>query len=190
MLDARPSGGQDSLDPIETHSHRREAAELAWTIRGSDERLIECDAKSGCRAIPRKRREPVSKQVLIVEDDEDARVVYQNALKARGYTVTAARQGAEGVHLARKLRPNLILLDIRMPVMNGWQALHYLRSYEETRSIPVCAISAYPPEKEELERFGSMDCDWYLMKPISPRDVVAEVESRIGPPTAQAGVFG
>lgn len=131
----------------------------------------------------------MSKQVLIIEDDEDARIMYQNALKARGYTVTTARQGAEGVHLARKLRPNLILLDIRMPVMNGWQALRYLRSYDETRSIPVCAISAYPREKEEMERLGTMDYDCYLMKPISPRDVVAEVERWIGPPAATAGTF-
>ena len=61
----------------------------------------------------------VPKTVLIVEDDEDTRTVYADALRERGYRVLTATQGAEGVHLARRHRPDLILLDIRMPVMDG-----------------------------------------------------------------------
>jgi CheY-like chemotaxis protein len=122
------------------------------------------------------------KTVLIVEDDEDTRSIYSTAIAERGYRVLTASQGAEGVHLARRHRPDLILLDIRMPVMDGWQVMRYLKSFPHTRSIPVCAISAYAPEEEELEQIGQMEFDCFLMKPIDPRDIVAEVEARIGPP--------
>lgn len=122
------------------------------------------------------------KCVLVVEDDEDTRAIYAAALETRGYRVITADHGAEGVHLARLHRPDLILLDIRMPVMNGFQAMRYLRSYRETASIPVCAISAYAPDEHgqrEAERMGFYG---FLIKPIDPSDVVAEIEERIGPP--------
>lgn len=92
-----------------------------------------------------------------------------------------ATHGAEGVHLARRHRPDLILLDIRMPVMDGWQAVHYLRSFPQTRAIPICAISAYEPEPEELERTRRLQFDCFLTKPMDPRDLVQEIEDRIGP---------
>ena len=125
------------------------------------------------------------RSVLIVDDDEDNRRIYSAALSERGYRVLVAKHGAEGVHIARAHRPALILLDIRMPVMDGWGAIRWLKSYPETRSIPVCAISAYAPDEEELRRVGENAFDSYLMKPLDPRDLVAEVEARIGrPPTA------
>lgn len=129
----------------------------------------------------------MTQRVLIVEDDEDTRAMYQTALEARGYRVFTAEHGAEGVHLARRYQPDLILLDILMPVMDGWQALRYLRSYTETRAIPICAISAYAPDEKELERAGSMDFDCFLIKPVEPAEVVSEVERRIGRPW-QSGI--
>ena len=81
------------------------------------------------------------KSILIVDDDEDNRRIYSAALSERGYRVLVAMHGAEGVHLARTHKPALILLDIRMPVMDGWGAIRWLKSYPETRRIPVCAIS-------------------------------------------------
>jgi CheY-like chemotaxis protein len=121
------------------------------------------------------------KTVLIVEDDEDTRKIYAAALTERGYQVVTATQGAEGVHLARRHRPDLILLDIRMPVMNGWSTARYLKADVDTRHIPICAISAYDIEEEEgAGQPVHFDC--FLMKPIDPHAVVAEVERRIGPP--------
>ena len=122
------------------------------------------------------------KTVLIIEDDEDMRGIYSAALSRRGYQVLSASQGAEGVHLARTRRPDLILMDIRMPVMSGWGAIRYLRSYRETQKIPVCVISAHEPEEEELEKLGGPALDCFLTKPIDPTALVAEVEARIGPP--------
>lgn len=122
------------------------------------------------------------KTVLIIEDDEDMRGIYSAALSRRGYRVLSAGQGAEGVHLARTRQPDLILLDIRMPVMSGWGAIRYLRSYRETQRIPICVISAHEPEAEELQTLGEQAFDCFLTKPIDPTALVAEVEARIGPP--------
>lgn len=122
----------------------------------------------------------MQRTVLVIEDDEHTCAVYQMALSTRGYRVMMAAQGAEGVHLARTRRPDLVLLDIRMPVMDGWDALRYLRSYPETSHTPVCAISAFAPTRDELERFSDLDC--FLVKPVDPREIVQMVEDRIGPP--------
>lgn len=124
----------------------------------------------------------MSRTVLIVEDERDTREMYRLALERRGYRVLTAEHGAEGVHLARRRGPDLILLDIRMPVMDGVDALTYLRTYPETMRIPVCAISAYELQDDDHVRLGSMHFDCVLTKPVQPTDVVAEVESRIGPP--------
>lgn len=122
------------------------------------------------------------KTVLIIEDDQDTRSIYETALTERGFRVRTAGQGAEGVHLARTHPPDLILLDIRMPVMDGWGAIRYLKSYPETRQIPICGISAYAPDEEELERAGEAAFDCFLLKPIDPKEVVAQIEARIGRP--------
>lgn len=123
----------------------------------------------------------MAKTVLIIEDDEDTRAIFGAILSERGYEILTASQGAEGVHLARTRRPDLILLDIRMPVMDGWIAIRYLKSYGETLKIPVCAISAFEPDEQELEEVGGMPFDCFLMKPIDPNKVVAEIISRVGP---------
>jgi CheY-like chemotaxis protein len=131
---------------------------------------------------PAKEGRAMPKTVLIIEDDEDTRTIYTEGLQDAGYRVIGARNGAEGVHLARTSRPQLILLDIRMPVMDGLDALRYLRSLRETERIPICGISAHSLSEEEQSRAGAMSFDCFLMKPIDPRDVVAEVLSQIGPP--------
>lgn len=125
------------------------------------------------------------KIVLIVEDDEDTRGIYGTALAEHGYQVITAVNGAEGVVLARRHRPDVILMDIRMPVMNGYQAIRYLRSYRETANIPVCAISAYAPDEREQKSADELGFNCFLTKPIDPVQVVSEIEQRIGPPLPQ-----
>lgn len=127
----------------------------------------------------------MAKTVLIVEDDEDTRIIYETALVERGFDVLTAAHGAEGVHLARRHRPDVILLDIRMPVMDGWQATCYLRSFPETCRIPVYGISAYSPEHEELAGIGRAEFVSLLTKPMDPRDVVSTIEAHIGPPRVE-----
>src|SRR5690606_21157482 len=84
------------------------------------------------------------------------------------------------VHLARQTRPAAILLDLRMPLMDGFQALHYLRRFTETRSIPICAISAYPVSDEERDVVTLLE--GFLEKPATGQKVVAAIEARVGPP--------
>lgn len=121
------------------------------------------------------------KTVLVVEDDADTRNIYGTALSECGYRVLMAVHGAEGVALARRFRPDLILMDIRMPVMDGWHAMQYLRSYRYTSAIPVCAMSAYAPEADEADAVERLGFECFLMKPLAPKRIVEEVEVRIGP---------
>ncbi|MEX2583117.1 MAG: response regulator [Gemmatimonadota bacterium] len=115
--------------------------------------------------------------ILIVEDDESTRDIYRDALEARGYTVLTAKHGAEGVHMARKYLPRLILLDIRMPVMDGWHALQYLRTDHQTARMSIWGVSAHFDE----ETAPVPGFDRLLSKPLDPADLVLEVESHIGP---------
>jgi CheY-like chemotaxis protein len=122
------------------------------------------------------------KTVLIVEDDADARSIYEEALKERGYTVLTALHGAEGVHMARRHRPDLILMDIRMPVMDGWQAIQYLKSDPAISHIPIWGISAYLSD-EELENQPSwLHFDRLMSKPVDPGSLVNEIEEVLGKP--------
>ena len=122
------------------------------------------------------------KTILLVEDDPDARAIYSEALANRGHRVLTAVHGAEGVHLARKHRPDLILMDIRMPLMDGWAAIEYVRSDPETAKIPIWAISAYPSEEEARDQPARTRFDRFIAKPIPPAELVTEVEARIDTP--------
>lgn len=122
------------------------------------------------------------KTVLIVDDDSDARAIYEEALKERGFTILTALHGAEGVHLARRHRPDLILMDIRMPVMDGWQAIQYLKSDTSTDHIPIWAVSAYVSDEELDQQPSWFQFDKLISKPIDPTKLAAEIEARIGRP--------
>jgi two-component system, cell cycle response regulator DivK len=121
------------------------------------------------------------KLILIVEDDEPTRDIYASALQDRGFRVILATQGAEGVHLARRHQPDLILMDLRMPIMDGAQAIRYLRSDPQTSRIPVCAISAYERDGDAADESHPQGWDCFLTKPIEPRELVEEIERRVGP---------
>jgi CheY-like chemotaxis protein len=122
----------------------------------------------------------VPKTVLLVEDEAHLRIIYSAALEASGYSVLVARHGAEGVCLARRRHPDLILMDLSMPVMDGRTAIRYLKLDPETASIPVCAISGYlhQAQADDAQR---VEFDRCLTKPVEPRQIVAAVESHIGP---------
>jgi CheY-like chemotaxis protein len=120
--------------------------------------------------------------IVIVEDDADTRTIYLDALEERGYRVYGAKHGAEGVTVVRRHHADLVLLDIRMPVMDGWQALGYLKADPKTATIPVWGMSAYLPEEETREHSMRLSFDRLVPKPIAPRQLVAEIEEYLGPP--------
>jgi len=122
-----------------------------------------------------------TKVVLLVEDNEDNLVVYRTILEHVGYGVLEARDGEEGVMRAREALPDLILMDISIPKLDGWEATQRLKKNEATRGIPIIALTAHALE-EDRQRALDAGCDGYLAKPVEPRRVVQEVERFVGPP--------
>lgn len=119
-------------------------------------------------------------RVLLVEDNEDNRRVYRTILEHYGYQVVEAEDGEEGVRLARQERPDLILMDVSIPLLDGWQATRILKAEKETAGIPILALTAHalPGDREKAAEVG---CDAYLAKPVTPRDVADAVRKWIGP---------
>ncbi len=118
------------------------------------------------------------RRILVVEDVELNRDLLVQLLEDE-YEVLTAADGAAGVELARRERPDLILMDLSLPVVDGWEAARRLKAEEATRAIPVIALTAHalPADRAMAEEVG---CDGYLAKPCEPRAVVAEVQRFLG----------
>ena len=121
------------------------------------------------------------KTVLLVEDNEDNLVVYRTILEHVGYAVIEARDGEEGVSRAQSDRPDIILMDISIPKMDGWEATERLKGADDTSEIPIIALTAHALEEDRAKAMRA-GCDGYLAKPVEPRRVVQEVEKFIGGP--------
>lgn len=119
------------------------------------------------------------KTVLLVEDNEDNRIVYSTILRHFGYSVTEALNGEEGIAKARAEHPDLILMDISIPVIDGWEATQVLKHDPQTREIPIIALTAHALASDR-EKAMEVGCDGYLAKPCEPRAVVAEVQRFLG----------
>jgi CheY-like chemotaxis protein len=124
------------------------------------------------------------KTVLLVEDNEDNLVVYRTILEHVGFRVIEARDGEEGVSRAKEHLPDLILMDISIPKMDGWEATQRLKADNNTKQIPIIALTAHALE-EDRQKALQAGCDGYLAKPVEPRRVVQEVERFVGPAKAQ-----
>ncbi|MQA91430.1 MAG: response regulator [Gemmatimonas sp.] len=121
------------------------------------------------------------KTILIVEDNYDNRAIYAAILGRAGYHVVEGRNGVEGVGLAIEHRPDLIIMDLSMPLLDGWGAIAALRDDARTASIPVLALSAHVVLDGDYRRSQEAGFAAYLTKPIEPKDVLHEIVSRIGP---------
>jgi two-component system, cell cycle response regulator DivK len=119
-----------------------------------------------------------------VEDNEDNRIIYSTVLRHLGYVVIEAQDGVQAVELARRAQPDLILMDISIPRMDGWEATRILRGDPSTRAIPIIALTAHALS-DDRERAAEVGFTSYLAKPIEPRAVVAEVRRWIGDGTAK-----
>lgn len=117
--------------------------------------------------------------VLLVEDNEDNRIVYSTILRHFGFVVTEALTGEEGINKARSEMPDLILMDISIPVMDGWEATQVLKRDPTTHEIPIIALTAHALASDR-EKAMEVGCDGYLAKPCEPRAVVAEVQRFLG----------
>ena len=119
-----------------------------------------------------------SKTVLLVEDNEDNRIIYATALRYAGYRVIEAITGTEGVRRARDHVPDLILMDISVPELDGWEATAVIKADPRTRHIQVVAVTAHALPGDE-ERSLEAGCDGYLAKPIPPAALLADVDRRL-----------
>ena len=117
--------------------------------------------------------------ILLVEDNEDNRIIYATALRYAGYEVYEAITGTEGVEQARAQHPDLVLMDISVPELDGWEATAILKADPRTKHIPVIAVTAHALPGDE-ERSLEAGCDGYLAKPIPPATLIAEIDRRFG----------
>lgn len=118
--------------------------------------------------------------ILLVEDHEDNRNIYRTILEHYGFEVLLAPDGGEGLRLARERQPSLILMDIAIPVIDGFEATRALKADPATAQIPVVALTAHALQ-EDRERAAAAGCDGYLAKPVEPRRVLEEVRRFLTP---------
>ena len=112
----------------------------------------------------------MSKKILVVEDTEDNCRILRDLLSAAGYDMVEAHDGAEGVAKAAEHKPDLILMDIQMPVMDGYEATRRIKADPALKSIPVIAVTSYALSGDE-EKTRAAGCDGYIAKPYSPRQI-------------------
>ncbi|MGU3663404.1 response regulator [Methylobacterium sp. A49B] len=118
------------------------------------------------------------KRILIVEDTEDNRRILRDLLSAAGYGIVEAPDGRRGVEVAQAELPDLILMDIQLPVMDGYEAARCLKADPATRHIPVVAVTSYALSGDE-DRALAAGCDGYVAKPFSPRKVLSLVRQML-----------
>jgi CheY-like chemotaxis protein len=120
------------------------------------------------------------KRVLLVEDNDDNRTIYATILAHYGYVVDESPNGLDGVRKAELLRPDLIIMDISLPIMDGLEATRCIRANPATATIPVIAVTAHAriSDREQVLEAG---CTEYLAKPVEPRRLIQEVSRLIGP---------
>ena len=120
-----------------------------------------------------------SPTVLLVEDNDDNLRIYSTILTYAGYNVLEATDGESGLATARSQRPNLILMDVSIPKIDGWEVTRILKADPATAAIPVIALTAHALTSDR-ERAAEIGFDGYIPKPAEPRLVLAEVERRLG----------
>ena len=113
--------------------------------------------------------------ILVVDDYQDAREMYAEYLQYSGFRVAEAKNGNEAVAQARSLRPDLILMDLSLPGMDGWEATRVLKADDATKHIPIVALTghAMAGASEGARKAG---CDSFVTKPCLPDDLVVEVK--------------
>ncbi len=121
----------------------------------------------------------MTKRILVIEDTEDNRQIIRDLLGMAGYDMVEAHDGAEGVAKATEHKPDLILMDIQMPVMDGYEATRRIKADPTLKAIPVIAVTSSARAGDE-EKARAAGCNDYIAKPYSPRQMLAKVRSVIG----------
>ncbi len=118
----------------------------------------------------------MNKRVLVVEDQVDNRTILRDLLDSAGIQVLEAENGAIGVEMAKNLLPDLILMDIQMPEMDGYEASRRIKAAPALAAVPIIAVTSYALS-DDIDRALAAGCDDYVTKPFSPRALLAKVMS-------------
>ena len=119
-------------------------------------------------------------KVLVVEDNEMNRDMLSRRLTRRGFQVIFAVDGQQGVDLARRERPDIILMDMSLPVIDGWEATRRVKSDDATRSVPVIGLTAHAMAGDR-EKAIEAGCDDYDTKPVELERLIGKMERLLGP---------
>ena len=117
-------------------------------------------------------------RVLVIEDNEQNMYLVTFLLEKNGYDIVAARDGREGIKLATEVSPALILLDIQLPGMDGYEVAGALRNIPELRDVPIVAVTSYAMVGDR-ERALAAGCTGYIEKPINPDTFIHDVERHL-----------
>jgi two-component system, cell cycle response regulator DivK len=118
----------------------------------------------------------VPQKILYIEDNDQNYYLVDFILKAKGYEVHRARDGMEGIDLATSLKPDIVLLDIQLPVMNGYAIARELRKKADLASTPIIALTSYAMAGDR-EKALAAGCTGYIEKPINPTNFSAQIEN-------------
>jgi two-component system cell cycle response regulator DivK len=117
----------------------------------------------------------MSKRILVVEDQEDNRQILRDLLSSAGYEMTEASDGEAGVEAAKQQRPDLILMDIQLPLMDGYEATRRIKADPELKDIPIVVVTSYALSGDD-GKARAAGCDAYVTKPYSPRQLLAKIK--------------
>ncbi len=120
----------------------------------------------------------MSKRVLVVEDQEDNRRIVRDLLTKAGYETIEAVNGEEGVAMAQTHRPDLILMDIQLPGLDGYEATRRIKADPALCQIPIIAVTSYALSGDDVKA-AAAGCDAYVTKPFSPRVLLAKVREYV-----------
>ena len=116
----------------------------------------------------------MSKLILVVEDQEDNRRIMRDLLSSVGYEVIEAVTGEEGVAAAETHRPDLILMDIQLPGLDGYEATRQIKANPDLEHIPIIVVTSYALSGDDVKAFEA-GCNAYVSKPFSPRELLANI---------------
>ena len=120
----------------------------------------------------------MSKRILVVEDQADNRRILRDLLTGAGYEIIQAENGEEALAAAARDRPDLILMDIQLPLLDGYEATRRIKADPELRAIPIIVITSYALSGDE-SKARAAGCDAYVSKPYSPRALLAKTREYV-----------
>jgi two-component system cell cycle response regulator DivK len=123
----------------------------------------------------------VRPRILVIEDQEDNRRILRYLLGSANFEVIEALTGQEGVALAERERPDLILMDIQLPELDGYEATRRIKGNEALRHIPIIVVTSYALGGDDVKAFEA-GCDAYVTKPFSPRQLLATIRQYLHGP--------